>query len=42
MAGLMEDEDEKKRLEEGIPYHREVIEWFESYCSEAGITCDLR
>jgi hypothetical protein len=38
----MEDEDEKKRLEEGIPYHWEVVEWFESYCSEAGITCDMR
>ena len=41
-AGLKENEDEKERLKEGIPYHREVIEWFESYCAEAGIECDLR
>ena len=41
-AGLMEDEDEKKRLKDGIPYHREVVDWFESYCAEAGIECDLR
>ncbi len=41
-AGLMEDEDERKRLKEGIPYHKEVIEWFESYCAEADIHCDLR
>lgn len=41
-AGLMEDEDEKKRLKEGIPYHYEVIDWFESYCAEAGIECALR
>ena len=41
-AGLLEDEEEKKRLEDGIPYHREVVEWFESYCAEAGIECDLR
>ncbi len=41
-SGLMEDEDEKKRKKDGIPYHREVVEWFESYCAEAGIPCDLR
>lgn len=41
-AGLLEAEEEEKRLREGIPYHREVIEWFESYCSEAQIECDLR
>jgi LDH2 family malate/lactate/ureidoglycolate dehydrogenase len=41
-AGLMEDEDEKTRMMDGIPYHREVIDWFESYCAEAGIECNLR
>jgi LDH2 family malate/lactate/ureidoglycolate dehydrogenase len=41
-AGLKEDEDEKERMKTGIPYHKEVIEWFESYCVEAGIECDLR
>jgi LDH2 family malate/lactate/ureidoglycolate dehydrogenase len=41
-AGLLEAEEEEKRLRDGIPYHREVIDWFESYCAEAGIDCDLR
>ncbi|MDG0866951.1 Ldh family oxidoreductase [Candidatus Lucifugimonas marina] len=41
-AGLKEDEDEKDRLANGIPYHREVVEWFESYCAESGIECNLR
>ena len=41
-AGLLEAEEEEARLRDGIPYHREVIEWFESHCSEAGIECDLR
>ena len=41
-AGLVEYEDEKKRMKDGIPYHREVIEWFESYCYEVGIECNLR
>jgi L-2-hydroxycarboxylate dehydrogenase (NAD+) len=41
-AGLLEAEEEKKRRRDGIPYHREVVEWFESYCAEAGIYCDLR
>ena len=41
-AGLKEDEDEKERLKTGIPFHNEVIEWFESYCAETGIECDLR
>jgi hypothetical protein len=41
-AGLKEDEEEKLRLKDGIPYHFEVIDWFESYCAEAGIECHLR
>ena len=41
-AGLKEDEDEKERMKTGIPYHKEVIQWFESYCAEADIDCDLR
>jgi LDH2 family malate/lactate/ureidoglycolate dehydrogenase len=41
-AGLKEDEEEKLRFKDGIPYHFEVIDWFESYCAEAGIDCDLR
>ena len=41
-AGLMESEEFAKRTEEGIPYHKEVIEWFENYCGEIGIECELR
>jgi hypothetical protein len=29
-------------MKTGIPYHKEVIQWFESYCAEADIDCDLR
>ena len=36
------NEDEKERMKTGIPYHKEVIQWFESYCAEADIDCDLR
>ena len=31
-----------KRLKDGIPYHTEVIEWFEGHCAEVGVDCDLR
>ncbi len=41
-AGMLEAEEEERRTRDGIPYHREVVEWFESYCAEAGIDCDLR
>ena len=41
-AGLMENEEYLKRSQEGIPYHKEVIEWFENYCNEIGIDCELR
>ena len=40
-AGLLEDEEIKKRLQQGIPYHREVIDWFESFSAEMGISFDL-
>lgn len=36
-AGLPEHEEEAERLERGIPYHPEVIEWFASITSELGI-----
>jgi LDH2 family malate/lactate/ureidoglycolate dehydrogenase len=41
-AGYLENEEFVKRSKEGIPYHKEVIEWFENYSSELGIECDLR
>ena len=33
-AGLPEHEEEKERMEIGIPYHPEVIEWFKSISAE--------
>ncbi len=36
-AGLPEHEEEGERLERGIPYHPEVIEWFKGITSELGI-----
>ena len=35
-------EEVLKRSKEGIPYHKEVINWFETYCEESNIDCDLR
>jgi LDH2 family malate/lactate/ureidoglycolate dehydrogenase len=40
--GLSEWEETQKRTRDGIPYHREVIEWFESYTAEVGVEVDLR
>ena len=40
-AGVLEDEEFRKRSKQGIPYHTEVIEWFESYCGEVGISCEF-
>ena len=36
-AGLPEHEEEGMRLEKGIPYHPEVIEWFKTITSELNI-----
>ena len=33
-AGLPEHEDNIERLENGIPYHPEVIDWFRDITSE--------
>lgn len=41
-AGLEEQEEVLKRSNEGIPYHKEVINWFETYCEESNIDCELR
>lgn len=40
--GLLEAEEIEKRSNYGIPYHKEVIDWFESHCAEVGLKCDLR
>jgi LDH2 family malate/lactate/ureidoglycolate dehydrogenase len=40
--GLSEHEEFVTRSKTGIPYHHEVIEWYESYCAETGIKCELR
>lgn len=40
--GLSEHEEFVSRSRDGIPYHREVVDWFESYCAETGIKAPLR
>ncbi len=40
-AGLPEAEETERRLAEGIPYHREVIEWFESAAADLDLEFDL-
>ncbi|MEM7019898.1 MAG: Ldh family oxidoreductase, partial [Pseudomonadota bacterium] len=33
-AGLIEHEEIEQRKEHGIPYHREVVEWFNNTAGE--------
>ena len=40
--GLLEAEDTEQRLAEGIPYHREVIEWFQSIGAELDLDFDFK
>ncbi len=40
-AGLPEAEEVKIRQQNGIPYHREVVEWFESIKAELGLEFEL-
>ena len=40
-AGLPEAEEVEIRERDGIPYHREVIEWFESIKAELGLEFEL-
>lgn len=37
-AGLLEAETERQRRRDGIPLHREVVDWFDSICDELGLT----
>ena len=39
--GLIEGEETEKRMKEGIPYHREVIEWYESIGAELDVKINL-
>lgn len=39
--GLSEGEEVEKRAKEGIPYHREVIEWYQSIGAELNIPIEL-
>lgn len=41
-AGLPEHEETEIRMREGIPYHRGVIEWFETIKAEMGLSYELR
>ncbi|MBI4220545.1 MAG: Ldh family oxidoreductase [Chloroflexi bacterium] len=40
-AGLPESEEFERRMREGIPYHREVVEWYGSIGAELGLEFDL-
>ena len=40
-AGYLENEEFTKRSSKGIPYHKEVIDWFRSYCSESEVDFNL-
>lgn len=39
--GLVEGEETQERMQHGIPYHSEVIEWYESIGAELGIKVAL-
>ena len=39
--GLIEGEETEKRLNEGIPYHREVIDWYRSIGAELEVDIEL-
>ena len=40
-AGLPESEDEQERRANGIPLHKEVVEWFATICEELSISPGL-
>ena len=40
-AGYLENEEFTERSSKGIPYHKEVIDWFRSYCSESEVDFNL-
>jgi LDH2 family malate/lactate/ureidoglycolate dehydrogenase len=40
-AGLIEHEEMIARKQQGIPYHREVVTWFDRTAEELGIECAL-
>ncbi len=40
-AGLLEHEEVEKRKQEGIPYHREVVEWFNDTSRELDLGFSL-
>ena len=40
-AGFLENEEHEKRIEKGIPYHNEVINWFKNYCEKSKLDFNL-
>lgn len=40
-AGLIEHEETEKRARDGIPYHREVVEWFNSAANDLELNFSL-
>ena len=41
VAGQLEREAEVDRAKNGIPLHREVVEWFRDTCAEMGVACEI-
>ena len=40
-AGLIEHEETEKRREAGIPYHSEVVEWFNQTAKDRDLSYSL-
>jgi len=41
VAGEPEWEALEERTQQGIPLHRDVVEWFRNTCAELGVVCDV-
>ena len=41
-AGLPEHEENEVRQKDGIPYHKEVVEWFNSMSSELDLGISMQ
>ena len=41
VPGQIEAEATEERISEGIPLHKEVVEWFRGTCAELGIRCEF-
>ena len=41
VPGQIEAEATEERISEGIPLHKEVVEWFRGTCAELGLRCEF-